>query len=127
MSKGYNGTLKDGSELYIPMWSATESLKALSKAGQHIGADHLVAISKLDIPSLMVAVLEAKDPGATAALIKNFVCSARMEGERITPPNFDDMFEGDLFRVMEIFAHVIKAQYASFFALGLAKETSPNS
>ena len=127
MSKGYNATLKNGSEIYIPMWAASEALKELSNAGKYIGSDHLIAISQLDVPSLMVAVLEAKDPENTAGLIKHYVCSVRIEGERITPNVFDEMFEGELFLAMEIFTHVIKAQYASFFELGLAKETSPNN
>lgn len=125
MLEGYSGKLKDGSEIYIPLWSATDALESLTKAGKYIGSDHLIRITELNIPSVMLAILESEDSKNTAGLIKNFVCAARVDGERITLSNYDSMFEGDLFKAAEVFAHVVKAQYASFFVQGLAKETSP--
>lgn len=121
---GYNATLNSGSEIYIPYWTPTVALENLTMAGKYIGADFMIEIAKLDILSAIVAITEAEDAKQTIGLIKNFVCSARVDGEKIQPNTFDKSFEANLYEVVELFAHVVKAQYASFFDLGLPKETS---
>jgi len=127
MAELYKEVLKDGSELYIPTWPASVALENLTKAGEFIGTDNLLDISTLSCPAVIRAILESSTPKETTLLIKHFVCTARVDGSRITDAGFDSMFEGSLFKIAEIFAHVIKSQYLSFFELGLAKETSQDS
>lgn len=124
MEDSYTAILKDGTKIQIPMWSATVGIQSLSKAGQYIGATNLILISELDLKTVMVAILDSKDPDNTAELIKHFVCSARLDGKKISKNEFDDLFQGNLGKVIEIFAHVVKSQYSSFFLQGLAEEHS---
>ena len=121
----YNETLKSGKEIYVPHWPVDVSLENLAKAGQYLGTNAVIQISEVNIPAVIVSIMEAKDPMQTASLIKHFICQARISGEKIDPSTIDQMFEGNLAEVAEIFAHVIAAQYADFFALGLAKVVSP--
>lgn len=122
---GYNAVLKDGQELYVPTWPASVAVENLTKAGEFIGSENLVRIAELNIPSVMVAIMNSKDAEQTAALIKHFVCTARIDSKKIYKNEYDSLFEGDLALAIEIFAHVVKAVYADFFESGLAKANSP--
>lgn len=123
----YTATLKDGREIYVPTWPASVALQNLTSAGKYIGTTNLLAISELNIPSVILAITEAEDAQQTTALIKHFVCGARIEGQKLTEGQFDSEFEGNIYVAAELFAHVIKAQYADFFEQGLAKEISQES
>ena len=122
----YTATLKDMREIYIPHWPVDVSLENLAKAGQILGTDEIIAISELNIPAVIIAIMGTKEPAKAASLIKHFICQVRIAGDKLEPAQIDDYFEGDLHTVAEIFAHVIAAQYADFFALGLAKVHSPS-
>ncbi len=124
MSSGYSATLSSGQNIYVADWLPSVALQNLTQAGKYIGVDNLLAISKLDKFSLhtsILAVTEATDPEMIMDLIKHFVCTAAMDGNRILPTSFDDVFKNNLYLVMELFCHVIKSQYADFFALGLVE------
>ena len=122
----YNVVLTTGQEVYIPSWPASVALENLTKAGKYIGSDNLIRIAELNIPAAMVAIMESDDSKNTADLIKHFVCEARMDGEKINRGDYDQQFSEDLHLAIEIFCHVVRAQYYDFFRLGLAKETSPS-
>lgn len=124
---GYNATLKDGREIFIPAWPVDVALENLTRAGQYIGPDAVIKISDLNIAAVIVAVMQSEDPNKTASLIKHFVCQVRIAGSKILPDQIDEMFNGGagLGQVAEIFAHVICAQYKDFFAYGLAEVASP--
>ena len=124
---GYTAILKGGQEIYIPNWPASVALENLTKAGEFIGSDALLRIAELNIPAVMLAIMESKDSKQTAGLVKHFVCTARMDGQKINVNEYDNTFEGKLNLAIELFAHVVKAQYADFFVLGLAKATSQES
>lgn len=120
----YNATLESGLEIYIPHWPVDVSLENLAKAGKILGTQAIIAISEINIPAVIVAVMDSKDPSLTASLIKHFISQARVDGKKIEANTIDKMFEGKLYEVAEIFAHVIAAQYAEFFSSGLAKAHS---
>ena len=122
----YNSTLKNGQELFIPSWPASVALENLSKAGKYIGADNLTRIAELNTAAAMVAIMEAKDSKNTTELIKHFVCEARIDGKKINKQEYDTQFYEDIYIVIEIFCHVVKAQYFDFFKQGLVRETSPS-
>jgi len=124
---GYTSALKDGREIYIPAWPIDVSLENLTLAGKCIGAEHVINIASLNISSVIVAIMEADNPKQTASMIKHFVCQARIAGNKIEPGTLDNMFDGDLKGVAELFAHVIHSQYNDFFESGLAKVASPKS
>ncbi len=127
MSNGYNTTLKGGQEIYIPSWPASVALENLTKAGEFIGSDNILQISELNIPAVLLAIMESKNSKQTAGLIKHFVCTANIDGEKILANDYDTKFENDLNLAIEIFAHVVKATYSDFFVQGLAKEVSQDS
>lgn len=120
----YKRTLKSGREIYIPNWSVDVALENLTQAGKVLGSENIINISTLNIPAVVVAVLGAEQPKLASALIKHFVCQVRIDGEKITTDTINEMFEGDLYTIAELFAHVIHSQYADFFELGLAKDDS---
>ena len=124
---GYSATLKGGQEIYIPSWPATIAYENLTKAGEFIGSNALVNIATLNTTSAMLAIMNSKNSVETAGLIKHFVCSARMDGDKIDPGDYDNKFSEDLALSIEIFCHVVKAIYADFFEQGLAEEPSQES
>jgi len=125
-NKGYTANLKNGLEVYIPRWPVSIAYENLTKAGQYIGSDNLLSIAELNTAAVMLALMESSDSSKTAGLIKHFVCTARVDGEKIDPSSYDTKYQDDLHIVAEIFAHVVKATYSDFFKQGLAKETSPS-
>ena len=124
---GYTGKLKDGSEVYIPYWPADVSLENLAKAGKYLGVENIITISDNNIAAFVVAISQAHDPEHAAGIVKHFVCTARVDGKKITPGSFDTDYEGKLAVIAELFCLVVHAQYADFFESGLAKEVSPSS
>tara|TARA_R110002012_G_scaffold308598_1_gene514940 strand:+ start:567 stop:944 length:378 start_codon:yes stop_codon:yes gene_type:complete len=122
----YTATLEDMREIYVPHWPVDVSLENLAKAGKVLGTNAIIAISELNIPAVIVAIMETEEPAQAASLIKHFICQARVAGDKLQPAQIDEYFEGQLHVVAEIFAHVIAAQYADFFASGLAKAPSPS-
>ena len=123
-AKGYKATLKDGREIYIPFWSATIALTNLSKAGKILGADNMVAIANNNKAAAIVSIMNAEDAERASSVVKHFVCSANIENTEINTNSVDTMFNGQLEVVLEIFTHVVCAQYQPFFVSGLAKEAS---
>lgn len=126
-TKNYSASLKDGRKIYIPSWPVDVALENLTLAGKYLGTENVINISTLSIPAVIVAIMGATDPKAAASLVKHFLCTVRIEGDKITPETINSMFEGDLASVAELFAHVMHSQYSDFFKLGLAKVNSPDS
>jgi len=122
--KDYKATLKDGRSIFIPSWPVDVALENLTQAGKVLGSENIINISTINIPAVIVAVMNCEDPKTTSALIRHFICQVRIEGDKISPETINNMFEGSLFTVAELFAHVIHSQYSDFFELGLAKEPS---
>lgn len=123
----YKAELRDGREISIPSWSPSVALENLTKAGKYLGANEIVSISSLDIRAVIIAIMNAAEPAQVAAIMKHFVCTARLDGKRIIPEDYDGLFGGDLAILSEVFAHVIHSQYSDFFERGLAKEPSQES
>jgi hypothetical protein len=123
----YNATLKSGKEIYVPEWDVATSLENLTRAGKYLGADNIVGVSKLNQAAAISGLMNSPDPEQASALIKHFVCQARMSGDKISQDNIDDLFAGNLAELLEIFTHTVHAQYSAFFELGLAKAVSPTS
>lgn len=127
-STGYEAELKDGSTIFIPKWPCSVGLENLTKAGKYIGGNNMITIAtELSMATVILAITESEDAKQTAALIKHFVCSARLNGEKIMVNTYESLFEGNLTLSIEIFTHVVKAQYQDFFESGLAKETCPSN
>lgn len=124
MKEPYRKHIKDGREIYVPNWPVDVALQNLSSVGKCFGNASVISIAELNIPAAIVAVMQAEDPALAARLIKHFVCQVRIDGNKITPESMNNMFEGDLPTVIELFCHVMHSQYHDFFDLGLAKENS---
>ena len=125
MKELYKKTIQDGREIYIPSWPVDVALENLTQIGKLLGTENIIRISELNVPAAIVAIMKCDNPKLATAMIKHFVCQVRIAGNKITPSTINDMFEGDLHAVIELFTHVIHSQYADFFSLGLAKEVSP--
>ena len=123
--KDYKAKLRDGRAIFIPSWPIDVALENLTKAGKYLGTENIINISALNVPAVVVAIMSASDAANAAAIIKDFVCSVRIEGDKVTHETINTMFEGDLSSVTELFAHVIHSQYHDFFESGLAKAASP--
>ena len=124
---GYKGKLNDGREIYIPTWAVDVALENVTLAGKYLGIENVINIAELNTAAVIVAIMSAKEPKLTVGLIKHFVCTVRIEGSKILPETLNEMFEGDLKSIAEIFSHVVHSQYSDFFELGLAKENSQDS
>ena len=125
MKEPYKRTLANGSEIYIPNWSVDVALENLTQAGKVLGSENIISISELNKASAIVALMNAENPKLASQLVKHFICQVRIDGNKITPETINNMFDGKLGLVLELFTHVIHSQYADFFSSGLAKEVSP--
>jgi hypothetical protein len=125
--KGYTGILQNKSEIYIPTWPVDAALENLAQASKYLGSEELLAISEKNIPAFMMALTKTSEPAKATALIKHFVCSARVDGDKIHGANYDTLFEGDLHFLADVFVTVVHSQYHDFFLKGLAKVNSQDS
>lgn len=121
---GYTAKLEDGREIYVPIWDATTGFTNLNTITEAIGIDNLVDISQDSVPTAIQALATASDSDRAAALLKHMVCEARIDGDKITQTTFDDKFVNDMYGAVEVFTHVLIAQYKAFFERGLAKANS---
>ena len=121
----YSATLLNGQSIYIPSWPVQVQLENLTKAGKALGISEVVSMSENSIPSFIRAIMNCEDSNLAASLVKHFVCTVRMDGKKLTPDTIDDIFEGNLSLMAEIFCHVMHSQYHSFFVSGLAEAVSP--
>ena len=122
--KDYKANIKDGRAIFIPAWPVDVALENLTQIGKCLGMDNVINISTINIPAVIVSIMDSEDHKLTSSMIKHFICQVRIEGNKITLETINSMFEGDLYSVAELFAHVIHSQYSDFFELGLAKELS---
>lgn len=122
--KGYRANIKDGREIYIPHWPVNVALENLTQAGKYIGTQNIINISELNIPATIIAITTCKEPKIVSALVRDFICQVAIDGDRVTKETIDALFEGNLYVVVELFAHTIHSQYADFFELGLPKVPS---
>lgn len=124
MSEGYYATLRGGQEIYIPNWSAKTQYKNMMQACKYLGEVNIVAISTLDIPATVIAMMGSDDPDTSTDLILHFIQQVRIDGEKIDNTKSEEL---GMTLIAELFAHVIHSQYADFFESGLAKEPSQSS
>jgi len=128
----YQATLKDGQAIAIPSWPIDVALENLTHAGKYLGTEYVIKMAELaedgsvNTAMVIVAIMESQEPKLCASIIKQFVCQARISGNKIEPGTIDNMFDNNLSIVTELFAHVIHAQYSDFFVSGLAKAHSPS-
>lgn len=122
--KKYYAKLRDGRDIYIPNWPVDVALENLAQAGKVFGTPNVIRIAEGNMAAAINALTKSDDPKLASALIKHFICQARIDSKKIEPDTLATMFEGELFVVMELFMHVLISQYADFFALGLVKEHS---
>ena len=123
---GYTGKLEDGRDIFIPTWPANVQLEHLNLLCKALSTDSIVEIANLNVPAALLAIAEAESSSKMAGLIKHCVCQARIDGSKIEPSTLDEIFDNDLYTIVELFAHVVHSQYADFFARGLAKAHSLN-
>lgn len=124
MKEPYKAKINDGRPIYIPNWPIDVSLENLTLAGRLLGQNNLINIASLNTAAAIVAIMSATDHKQTAALVKHFICQVRIDGSKISTETINEMFEGNLEVVLELFTHVIHSQYNDFFNLGLAKAPS---
>lgn len=122
---GYTATLENGLDIYVPKWNATTGFTNLTNIVEILGIDNLVAIAQNSIPTTILALSTAKDANRAAAVLKHMVCEARVNGSKIQPQSFDEEYGDKMYEAIEIFTHVMVAQFNDFFVRGLAKASSP--
>jgi hypothetical protein len=120
----YNANLKDGRAIFIPSWPVSVQYENLTTACKYLGQDNVIEISYKNIPAAMIAVMQAEKPKETTQMIMHFVQQTRMDGDKISANNVDEL---GMATIMELFVHVIHSQFNDFFESGLAKEASPDT
>ncbi len=124
MKEAYKRKIKDGRDIYIPNWPVDVALENLTQAGKVLGSENIINISELNQAGAIVALMNADNPKLASMLVKHFICQVRIDGSKIDADTINDMFDGQLEVVLELFTHVIHSQYSDFFSSGLAKEVS---
>lgn len=122
MTEGYNATIEDGREIYIPNWPANVQFENLTKVCKVLGQDNVIAIATdKSVPVAMLAAMNAEDPELATKLIFHFVQQCRLDGDKINSSSFDSL---GMSIIIELFVNVLHSQYSDFFVSGLAKAHS---
>lgn len=104
--------------------------KAMIKLGtlMSLGGEHLYSFieGEADLPSF-IRLTQNSDPDELMAIVKEFVCTVRVDGEEISPAMFDMKFSGDLWEIVQMFAFACEVNYKDFFEQGLASMTDHQS
>ena len=110
-----------GKEAFCRQWPATKALKMKAELVRMGGQTIIPFVhGKADLSAMLA--LEAKSkPEELVQLIKEFVCSVRVNGEEVTPATFDMKYTGELWDIVELFTFACEVQYKDFFEQGLAK------
>lgn len=124
MSEDYHATLRGGQEIYIPSWSAKVQYKNMMQVCKYLGQANVVAISALDVPATVVALMGSDEPDVTTDLVLHFIQQARIDGSKIDLNKAEEL---GMTLIAELFTHVIHSQYADFFESGLARDTSQST
>ena len=121
--KDYTGELADGRAIYIPNWSVKVQFENLTQACKYLGQDEVIAISALNVPAAMLAIMGSDDAETATKFVLHTVQQARVDGQKIGLTTIEEL---GLAMVVEIFTHVLHSQYHDFFESGLAKAPSLN-
>lgn len=121
MKEGYKGSLADGRDIFIPSWPATVQFENLTQACKYLGQDEVISISALNVPAAMLAIMGSEDYKACTGLVMHFIQYARLDGNKLSKEALENM---DMALLIELFTHVVHAQYNDFFVSGLAKAPS---
>lgn len=118
---------KDGTRVigekavFMRQWPATKAMINKARLIQ-VGGDNVYPFIEGKPDVLAMANLEAMSkPEELVALIKEFVCAVRVDGEEVLPAQFDVKYQGNLWEVVELFAFACEVQYKTFFEQGLER------
>ena len=106
-----------GKSIFVRQWSATKALEMQAKLISGLGDISLPFIEGNATFGHYLAIM--RDYPEFIPVMKEFVCSARVDGKDISNAMFDIEYSGDLMRVYETFAFVVEVQFKDFFAVGL--------
>lgn len=110
-----------GKKCFIRQWPATKAMKMKAELVKMGGEIILPFVEgKADLLAMMALEKNTK-PDELVALIKEFVCAVRVNGEEVMPAMFDMKYNGELWEVVELFAFACEVQYKDFFEQGLQK------
>ncbi len=108
----------NGKQLFCRQWTATKAMIMKAQLVD-IGGEHILPFveGRPDLVSMIRLEQRAK-PIELVNIIKEFVCTVRIDGEEILPSNFDEKFSGDLWEIVEIFAFACEVNFKDFFEQG---------
>lgn len=109
----------DGKTLFCRQWSATKAMKMKAELIKMGGEVILPFVEGEANIQAMMALEHRADSDELVRVIKEFVCTVRVDGEEITPATFDMKYKGELWFVVKLFAFACEVQYKDFFDQGL--------
>lgn len=108
-----------GKQVFCRQWSATKAMLMKAKLIQMGGVDILPFVEgKADLAS-MIRLEKSATPEELVSLIKEFVCSIRVDGKEIQPAMFDMEYSGELWLIVEMFTFACEVNYKDFFEQGV--------
>lgn len=110
----------NGKTCFCRQWPASKAMVMKAKLIQIGGADILPFVEGNADLFAMIRLERAAKPDELVALIKELVCTVRVDGEEILPTSFDSKYSGELWEVVEMFTFACEVNYKDFFEQGLA-------
>ena len=104
--------------MYVRQWPASIALENLSEALGILGPKLSFFIDGTFSFDHKLQVLYSCDHKQLVALLKKFCTAVRIDGRQIAEIQFDQIFNGELHMVFDVFAFVCEVNYRDFFELG---------
>lgn len=110
----------EGHSVFCRQMPATRAMQKKAELIKMGGGDILPFVEgRADITS-MVALERKSDPQELVALVKELVCTVRVDGEEVTPTLFDVKYSGELWLIVQLFTFACEVNYKDFFEQGFA-------
>lgn len=111
----------DGKQCFCRQWNATKALTKKAELIQMGGIDIMPFVEGFADIKAMIALERKAKPDELVSLLKEFVCSIRVDGVEVQPAMFDMTYSGNLWLIVELFTFACEVQYKDFFEQGLTR------
>lgn len=113
----------DGHQVFCRQMPATKAMIKKAELIKMGGANILPFIEGNADLVAMLRLEQNSEPENLVKLVKELVCTVRIDGEEVQPALFDMKYAGELWFVVQVFAFACEVNYKDFFEQGSASSS----
>lgn len=108
-----------GKQVFCRQWPASKAMVMKAKLIKMGGMDIIPFVEgRADLVS-MVQLERKSNPEELVNLVKEFVCSVRVDGKELNLALFDMEYSGKLWEIVEVFTFACEVNFKDFFEQGV--------